>query len=173
MVYGCAGVPLAQSLGVNVTASGTIAVENDFSVPGYPECFAVGDAAHVLGADGRPVPGLASIAQQQGRYVGKLIAARIAGSVPPTPPEPFVPSKLATITRHVGIAEFGGRSITGFPAWLMWGLLHLRTLAGGHSKLSILANWLRLLITSRRSARLVIEPTFNSGMSAFVAGLRD
>ena len=170
---GVRGVPLAQSLGVNVTANGTIAVENDFSVPGHPECFVVGDAAHVLGADGRPVPGLASIAQHQGAYVGKLIAARIAGNAQPTPPEPFVPSKLATITRHVGVAEFGGRSIIGFPAWLMWGLLHLRTLAGGHSKLSILANWLRLLITYRRSARLVVEPTFNSGMSALVAGLRD
>ena len=160
---GVQGVPLAKTLGVNVTANGTIAVENDFSVPGHPECFVIGDAAHVVGADGRPVPGLASVAQHQGRYVGKLIAARLAGSAPPTPPEPFVPSKLATITRHVGIAEFGGRSITGFPAWLMWGLLHLRTLAGGHSKLSILANWLRLLITYRRSARLVVEPTFNSG----------
>ena len=170
---GVRGVPLAQSLGVNVTANGTIAVENDFTVPGHPDCFVIGDAAHVLGADGRPVPGLASIAQHQGRYVGKLIAARIAGSTPPAPPEPFVPSKLATITRHVGVAEFGGRSITGFPAWLMWGLLHLRTLAGGHSKLSILANWLRLLITYRRSARLVVEPTFSSGMSALVAGLRD
>ena len=61
-------------------------------------------------------------------YVGKLIAARLAGQALPTPPEPFVPSKLATITRHVGVAEYGDRSITGFPAWLMWGLLHLRTL---------------------------------------------
>ena len=69
--------------------------------------------------------------------------------------------------------EFGGRSITGFPARLMWGLLHLRTLSEGHSKLSILANWLRLLITYRRSARLIVEPTFHSGMRALVAGLRD
>jgi NADH dehydrogenase len=175
-VLWCTGVrggPLAQSLGVNVTANGTIAVENDFSVPGYPECFVVGDAAYVVGADGQPVPGLASIAQHQGQYVGKLISTRIAGSASPTPPEPFVPSKLATITRHVGVAEFNGHSITGFPAWLMWGLLHLRTLAGGHSKLSILANWLRLLITYRRSARLVVEPTFNNAMRALVAGLRD
>src|SRR6185295_16324490 len=88
---GVRGVPLAQSLGVNITANGTVAVENDVSVPGYPECFVVGDAAHVLGADGRPVPGLASIAQHQGRYVGKLIAARIAGSARPIPAEPFVP----------------------------------------------------------------------------------
>jgi NADH:ubiquinone reductase (H+-translocating) len=147
----------ARTLGVNVKANGTIAVEKDFSVPGHPDCFVVGDAAHVVGPDGRPVPGLASVAQHQGRYLGKLIAARLKGSAPPTPPDPFVPSRLATITRHVGIAEFGGRSITGFPAWLMWGLLHLRTLSEGHSKLSILANWLRLLITYRRSARLVVE----------------
>jgi NADH:quinone reductase (non-electrogenic) len=154
---GVQGVPLARTLGVKITSNGKVPVENDFSVPGHPECFVIGDAAHVLGADGRPVPGLASIAQHQGRYVGKLIAARLRGSAPPTPPEPIVLSKLATITRHVGIAEFGGRSITGFPAWLMWGVLHLRTLAEGHSKLSILANWLRLLVTYRRSARLVVE----------------
>jgi NADH dehydrogenase len=154
---GVQGVPLARTLGANVRANGTVTVEKDFSVPGHPECFVVGDAAYVVGPDDRPVPGLASVAQHQGRYVGKLIAARLAGSAPPTRPELCVPSKLATITRHVGIAECGGRSITGFPAWLMWGLLHLRTLSDGHSKLSILANWLRLLITYRRSARLIIE----------------
>jgi NADH dehydrogenase len=160
---GVQGVPLARTLGANVRPNGTVAVERDFSVPGHPDCFVVGDAAYVVGPDGRPVPGLASVAQHQGRYVGRLIAARLAGSTPPTRPELSVPSKLATITRHVGIAEYGGRSITGFPAWLMWGLLHLRTLSDGHSKLAILANWLRLLITYRRSARLIIEQSCPGG----------
>ena len=154
---GVQGVALARTLGASVRANGTVAVESDFSVPGYPDCFVVGDAAYVIGPDDRPVPGLASVAQHQGRSVGELIAARLAGSVLPTPPHPSVPEKLATITRHVGIAEYGGHSITGFPAWLIWGLLHLRTLSDGHSKLSILANWLRLLITYRRSGRLIIE----------------
>lgn len=163
---GVQGVPLAKTLGVNVKANGTVAVEKDFSVPGHPECFVVGDAAYVVGPNGRPLPGLASIAQHQGRYVGKLIAARLTGNALPNPPELFVPSKLATITRHVGIAEYGDRSITGFPAWLMWGLLHLRTLSGGHSKLSIVANWLRLLTTYRRSARLIIEPPPTPAISA-------
>lgn len=156
---GVQGVPLARTLGAPVKSNGTVVVEKDFSVPGHPECFVIGDAAHVIGPDGRPVPGLASIAQQQGHYVGKLIAARLAGSFPPAAPKPFVRGKLATITRHVGIAEYRGRSLTGFLAWLMWGLLHLRTLLDGHSKLSILGNWLRLLITYRRSARLIIEPS--------------
>jgi NADH:ubiquinone reductase (H+-translocating) len=155
---GVQGVPLAKTLGANVRANGTVAVEKDFSVPGHSDCFVVGDAAHVVGPDGRPLPGLASVAQHQGRYVGKLIAARLADRALPTSPEPVVPSKLATITRHVGVAEYRHRSITGFPAWLMWGLLHLRTLSGGHSKLSILANWARLLVTYRRSARLIVEP---------------
>ena len=159
---GVQGVPLARTLGVDVKANGTVAVEKDFSVPGHPDCFVVGDAAHVVGPDSRPVPGLASVAQHQGLYVGKLIAARLAHRAPPPPPEPFVPNKLATITRHVGIAEYGDRSITGFPAWLMWGLLHLRTLSDGHSKRSILANWLRLLITYRRSARLIVEQRSSS-----------
>ncbi len=155
---GVQGVPVATTLGAAaVKPNGTVGVGNDFSVPGHPECFVVGDAAHVVGPDGQPVPGLASIAREQGRYVGRLIAARLADRAPPSPPKAFLPEKLATVIRHVGIAEFGGRSITGFPAWLMWGLLHLRTLADGHSKLSILANWVRLLITYRRSARLIVE----------------
>ena len=154
---GVQGVPLAKTLGVDLKPNGTVPVEKDLSVPGHPECFVVGDAAYVMGADGRPLPGLASIAQQQGQYVGKLIAARLAGRAEPMAPKSSVSSKLATITRHVGVAEYGNRSITGFLAWLMWGVLHLRTLAGGHSKVSILANWLRLLVTYRRSARLIIE----------------
>ena len=154
---GVQGVPLARTLGVPVQPTGTVAVEKDFTIPGHPEYFVVGDAAHVIGPDGRPLPGLASIAQQQGRYVGKLIAAKLAGAPPPAPLELSVPDKLATIIRHVGIAESRGRSITGFVAWLMWGLLHLRTLSDGHSKISILANWLRLLVTYRRSARLIVE----------------
>ncbi len=86
--------------------------------------------------------------------------------MPPSPPEPFVPGKLATIIRRVGVAEYGDRSITGFIAWLMWGLLHLRTLSDGHSKLSIVANWLRLLVTYRRSARLIVEPSLTASMTA-------
>jgi NADH:ubiquinone reductase (H+-translocating) len=163
---GVQGVALARTLGASVKADGKVAVEKDFSVPGHPDCFVVGDAAHVIGRGGRPLPGLASVAQHQGRYVGKLIAARITGRVLPSPPKPFAPSKLATIVRHVGLAEYGDHSITGFPAWLMWGLLHLRTLSGGHSKLSIVANWLRLLVTYRRSARLVIEPSSTACIAA-------
>ncbi|MBV8140103.1 MAG: NAD(P)/FAD-dependent oxidoreductase [Deltaproteobacteria bacterium] len=154
---GVQGVPLARTLGAPLAPNGTVKVDKDFSIPGHQDCFVIGDAAHLIGPDGRPVPGLASIAQQQGRFVGELIAARLAGSVPPTAPEPFLPNKLATITRHEGIAEFAGRSITGFVAWLMWGLLHLRTLSDGYSKIAILGNWLRLLITYRRSARLIVE----------------
>jgi NADH:ubiquinone reductase (H+-translocating) len=156
---GVQGVPLARTLGVSLAPNGTVTVEKNFTVPGHPDCFVIGDAAHVIGPNGRPLPGLASIAQQQGRYVGKLIAARVAGTALPVPPEPSLPNKVATITRHVGVAESRNHSITGFVAWLMWGLLHLRTLSGGHSKIAILANWLRLLVTYRRSARLIVEPS--------------
>jgi NADH dehydrogenase len=163
---GVKGVPLAATLGVSVKPNGTVPVEADFFVPGHPECFVIGDAAYVIGGNGRPVPGLASIAQHQGRYVGKLIAARLAGRLLPSPPPPFIPSKLATITRHIGIAEYGKRSFTGFPAWLAWGLLHLRNVSGGHSKLAIVANWLRLLVTYRRSSRLIVEPSSASADAA-------
>jgi hypothetical protein len=152
---------------VNVKANGTVAVEKDFSVPGHPDCFVVGDAAHVVGPDGRALPGLASVAQHQGRYVGKLIAARLAGSALPNPPEAFVPSKLATITRHVGIAEYGDRSITGFPAWLMGGLLHLRTLS---TAIQSYRYWQTgcAPVTHRRSARLIIRATFDRSLTRIV-----
>jgi NADH dehydrogenase len=157
---GVEGVPLAGTIGTHVNPDGKVAVLDDFSVPGHPECFVVGDAAHVMGPDGRAMPGLASVAQDQGKYVGRLIAARIANTTHPKPYASFTPSKLATISRNVGVAEFCGRSITGFPAWLSWGLLHLRTLSGGgHARLSILANWARLLTTYRRSGRLIVEPS--------------
>jgi NADH dehydrogenase len=162
---GVRGVALAGTLGVSVKANGTVLVEKDFSVLGHPECFVVGDAAHVVGPNGRPLPGLAPIAQNQGQYVGKLIAARLAGRVPPNPPKPTVPGKLATITRHIGVAEYGKRSFTGFPAWLAWGLLHLRNVSGGQSKLAIVANWLRLLVTYRRSSRLIVEPASASAVA--------
>ena len=136
---------------------------NDLSVPGCPDCFVVGDAASVAGPDGRSLPGLASIAQQQGLYVGNLIAARLAGGPLPRPYQPEMPQRLATIRRNVGIAESGDRSIIGFPAWLMWGLSHLHMLSDGHSKRSIVANWLRLLMTYRRSARLIVYGTWPEG----------
>ncbi|MEX2695249.1 NAD(P)/FAD-dependent oxidoreductase [Rhizobium mongolense] len=157
---GVQGVPLARTLGAHVKPDGTVAVLKDFSVPGHPECFVVGDAAHVTGPDGLAMPGLASVAQDQGKYVGRLIAARLADTANPRPYVSFTPSKLATISRNAGVAEFRGRSIIGFPAWLLWGLLHLRTLSGGgHARLSILANWVRLLTTYRRSGRLIVEPS--------------
>jgi NADH:ubiquinone reductase (H+-translocating) len=156
---GVQGVPVARQLDADTKANGRIVVGNDLSIPGHPECFVVGDAAYVTGPDGRPIPGLASIAQRQGRYVGEVIAARIRNEAAPAPFDRSMPSKVATITRHYGVAEWGDRSITGFVAWLMWGLLHLKSLSGGHSKLAIIANWLRLLATYRRSARVIIDPT--------------
>lgn len=158
---GVQGVPLARMLDADISPEGKVVVGSDFSIAGHPECFVIGDAAHVLGPDDRPLPGLASIAQHQGQYVGKLIASRVTGTRLPAAPA-FVPNKLATITRHIGIAEYKHYSITGFPAWLMWGLLHLRTLASGDSKLSILGNWLRLLVTYRRRARVIVEPSRTS-----------
>ena len=162
----CAGVcggALAETLGARVEANGRIAVGSDLSVPGHPDCFVVGDAAYVIGPDGRPIPGLASVAQRQGRYVGEIIAARLGRRAAPVALDPSNPDKLATVTRHVGVAEYGDRSITGFPAWLMWGLLHLSMLSDGHSKRSIVANWLRLLITYRRGARLIVEQPSTGG----------
>ena len=167
---GVQGVPLARTLDAETKANGRIVVGDDLSIPGHPECFVVGDAAYVAGPDGRAIPGFASIAQREGRYVGEVIAARLRNEPAPAPFDRSMPSKVATITRHYGVAEWGDRSITGFIAWLMWGLLHLKSLSGGHSKLAIIANWLRLLATYRRSARVIIDPASTMTMPANATG---
>jgi len=167
---GVQGVPLARTLDAETKANGRIVVGDDLSIPGHPECFVVGDAAYVAGPDGRAIPGFASIAQREGRYAGEVIAARLRNEPAPAPFDRSMPSKVATITRHYGVAEWGDRSITGFIAWLMWGLLHLKSLSGGHSKLAIIANWLRLLATYRRSARVIIDPASTMTMPANATG---
>jgi NADH dehydrogenase len=79
MVCGCTrGATGKKTLGVNITPNGTMVVGNDLSIPGHPDCFVVGDVAHVLGPGGRPLPDLASVALRQGCYVGNIIAARLA-----------------------------------------------------------------------------------------------
>jgi NADH dehydrogenase len=118
---GVRATPVGRWLRVATARHGAVRVEPDLSVPELPEVFVPGDAALAPGPDGTPLPGLAAVAEQQGRYLGELIAARVEGR-----PDagPFVyrdRGTMATIGRSAAVADFGGVQLTGHVAWLLWG----------------------------------------------------
>jgi NADH:ubiquinone reductase (H+-translocating) len=136
--------------------AGRVIVRPDLSLPGYDSIFVIGDTAAVQGADGQPVPGLAPAAKQMGRYVGKLIAARIAGRTLP----PFHyrnEGTLATIGRRAAVVELGPIQLKGFLGWLFWSVVHIYFLIGIRNRFIVAVNWLWNYITFKRGARLITD----------------
>ena len=146
-VIWCAGVkatPVGAWLGMPTTRNGAVEVLPDLSVPGRPEVFVIGDAASLTGPEGKPLPGLAPVAKQQGEYVADLIARRIAGQPAPESFRYRDWGSMATIGRSAAVAEIGGARFTGFLAWLLWGLVHLTYLIGFRNRLVVTVNWMGL-----------------------------
>jgi NADH:ubiquinone reductase (H+-translocating) len=157
-VIWCAGVeasPVARWLGVPAAKGGRVHVAPDLSVPGGPEIFVIGDAAFVTGPNGEPLPGLAPVAKQQGHYVGKLITRRVRGDPNPPPFRYRDEGALATIGRHSAIADFGWVTLTGFVAWVLWGIVHIFFLIGFRNRASVFLNWVWAWVTYGRGARLI------------------
>src|SRR5690606_27294970 len=128
---GLRATPLAQQLaeqaGAETDKPGRIKVEPNLSLPGHPEVFVIGDIAHLVGEEGQPLPGVAPVAIQQGKYVARLIANRLAGR--DTPPFRYRDlGSLATIGRASAVAHFGRLKFTGYFAWLLWLFIHLMQL---------------------------------------------
>ena len=161
-VMWCAGVeasPVARWLGVPAAKGGRVQVAPDLSVPGHPEIFVIGDAAFATGPDGVPLPGLAPVAKQQGHYVGKLITRRVRGDPNPPPFRYRDEGALATIGRHSAIADFGWIRLTGFVAWVLWGIVHIFFLIGFRNRASVFLNWVWAWVTYGRGARLITGET--------------
>ena len=117
--------------------------------------FVIGDSASLTTADGRRVPGVAPAAKQQGRYVAKVIAARIAGRPPPAPFAYRDAGNLATIGRKCAVIEFPFLTLRGFVAWWLWGIAHIYFLVGVPSPVLISFRWLWEYLTYGRGARLI------------------
>jgi NADH:ubiquinone reductase (H+-translocating) len=161
-VIWCAGVeasPIARWLGMPAGKGGRVKVAPDMSVPGHPEIFVVGDAALVTGPNGEPLPGLAPVAKQQGQYVGELIARHFRGE-PALPPFRYRDEgALATIGRHSAIADFGWIGLTGWVAWVLWGIVHIFFLIGFRNRMAVFLNWIWAWLTYGRGARLITGDT--------------
>ena len=150
--------PAAQWLGVAHDRAGRIPVGPDLSVPGHPEIFAIGDTAAAAGPDGRPVPGIAPAAKQMGRYVGRLIAARLAGAGAPQPPFRYRhQGDLATVGRHSAVVKLGRLELTGFIGWLFWCVVHIFFLVEIRDRFLVAFIWLWDYLTFQRGARLITE----------------
>ncbi|MCF7801685.1 MAG: NAD(P)/FAD-dependent oxidoreductase [Candidatus Marinimicrobia bacterium] len=136
--------------------SGRVQVEPDLSVKSHPEIFVCGDQAAVIPKEGeKPLPGLAPVALQQGRYVAKMLIRKEKGR----PVEPFSyrdKGQLATIGRSRAVAEFGKIRISGFFAWLAWLLVHIYYLTGFKNRLFVVIQWAWAYLTFDRGARLIV-----------------
>ena len=131
-------------------------VLRDCSLPGHPEAFAIGDiACFVPGEADHPLPGVSPVAMQQARFVGGVIAARVAGKT--SEPEFHYLDKgiMATIGRSRAVAQTGKLRLSGFPAWLAWLFVHIWYLIGFRNRLAVLLNWSFSYVTYRRGARLI------------------
>jgi NADH dehydrogenase FAD-containing subunit len=155
---GVAASPAAKWLGVEADRAGRVKVDATLAVPGIDGVFVIGDTAEVAGVDGKPLPGVAPVAQQQGEYVARLIAARSRGKSPPAPFRYRNLGNLATIGRKAAVADFGWIRLSGRLAWLLWGSVHILFLIGFRNRLAVLLDWLWAYVTFQRGARLITGP---------------
>jgi NADH dehydrogenase len=150
---GVAASPAGRWLGAPTDRAGRVLVQPDLSTGG--NVFVIGDAASVMLQDGRRVPGVAPAAKQQGRYVAKVIAARIAGRAAPPPFVYRDLGNLATIGRKSAVIEFPFLTLRGFVAWWIWGVAHIYFLVGVPSPVLVSLRWLWEYLTYGRGARLI------------------
>ena len=154
---GVAATPVAQKLGVELDKSGRLKVLPDLSLPGYPEVFAIGDLALVIGGDGKPVPGVSPAAMQMGRHVAGIITneIRFGGKVARPPFKYFDKGTMATIGRSAAVAWVKKIHLSGYPAWLMWLFVHLIFLVGFRNRIAVLVNWAYAYYGYKRGARII------------------
>ena len=146
--------PVAQWLGAEAARNGAVVVGADCAVPGMDGVYAIGDVAS-YSQDGRPLPGLAPVAKQQGQWVGRLIRARIEGRPEPEPFRYRDWGTMAVIGRSRAVAMLGSLRMTGFLAWAAWSMVHLMLLIDFRSRLTVYVNWTWAWFTKGRGARLL------------------
>ena len=152
---GVAASPAARWLAASADRAGRVEVGSDLSLPGHPEVFVIGDAAHALDGAGKALPGIAPVAKQQGAYVARIIRARIDRRPLPDPFHYRNRGNLATIGRKAAVADFGFLRLSGWLAWLLWSVAHVYFLIGFRSRIVVALSWLWAYVTFERGARLI------------------
>ncbi len=158
---GVESASLGRTLGAELDGQGRVVVGPDLSLPLHPEVFVSGDMAHVQTPDGKTLPGMAPVALQQGRFVGRAILRDLAGQ----PREAFQyrdKGQMATIGRSRAVVESGRFRMGGFVAWLAWLLVHIYYLTGFQNRVLVVMRWAWAYLTFRRGARLILKSGWKS-----------
>ncbi|HET7639632.1 MAG TPA: NAD(P)/FAD-dependent oxidoreductase, partial [Ktedonobacteraceae bacterium] len=159
-----AGVAASQAgkwLGAETDRVGRVKVLPDLTIPGHPNVFVIGDTAVAMQND-KPLPGVAPVAIQEGRYAASVIAHRVAGKQANEPFHYFNKGNVATVGRSFGIVEIGKIRIAGFIAWVTWLAIHIFYLIGFRNRLVVILQWAWAYFTFQRGARLI---TFDKGIN--------
>ena len=168
---GVAASPLGKKLGAPVDRAGRVPVQSDLSLPGHPEVFVIGDLAAAKDEHGKPLPGVAPVALQQGKYVAKVIREEVERpdryrtyDIDTRPSFHYWDKgSLATIGRAAAVAQFGKIHISGFLAWLSWLFVHIFFLIGFRNRLLVFIQWAWSYVTYERGARLITGSTYLPG----------
>jgi NADH dehydrogenase len=148
------GRVLEKSAGAKLDRSGRVMVEPDFSLPGHPEIFVIGDLANYPHQTGTPLPGIAPVAIQEGRYVAEVLRSRLQGKTP-LPFHYKDRGSMAIVGRSTGIADLGRLHLAGFWAWLAWLFVHLIQLVEFENRVLVLIQWGWYYLRRNRAARLI------------------
>jgi NADH:ubiquinone reductase (H+-translocating) len=153
---GVAPSPAGKWLKVETDRAGRVRIQKDLSVPGHPAIFVVGDTA-AFEQDGKPLPGVAQVALQQGHYAGKLIHSRVTASEQPPPFRYFDKGSMAVVGKRFAVLQTGKIQTSGLGAWLIWALVHLQFLATPGLRMSVFLQWIWTYGTGRRGSRLIVN----------------
>ncbi len=148
---------IAASAGAETDRAGRVMVKPDLTVPGHPEIFVLGDMMHLPGADGAPLPGVAQVAIQGGRYAADVIKRRLRRKPEPEPFKYFDKGSMATISRFSAVASVGKLRLSGFVAWVMWLAVHVVYLVGFKNRFTTVLHWAVSFVGRGRSERVATE----------------
>jgi NADH dehydrogenase len=146
---------LSEETGATLDKAGRVIVEPDLSIPGHPEIFVIGDLANFSHQTGKPLPGVAQPAIQQGRYVANAIAGRLRGEKKSGAFHYWDKGNLATVGRAAAVADLNWLRLSGLSAWLIWIFVHLMYIVEFKNRLLVMVQWAGLYITYDRTARLI------------------
>jgi NADH dehydrogenase len=153
---GVTASPAAKWLNAETDHAGRVRIQPDLSIPGHPEVFVVGDTA-ALEQNGKPLPGVAQVAIQQGRYAADLIRRKVTGKAIPGPFSYFDKGNLAVVGKNFAVLESHKVKLSGFPAWVVWAGVHLQFLGQSSLRLSVLVQWAWTYVTGQRGSPLIVN----------------
>ncbi len=153
---GVAPSPAGKWLRVETDRAGRVRVQSDLTVPGHPEIFVIGDTAS-FEEKGKPLPGVAQVAMQQGRHAAKVIQRRLTGGSAPGPFSYFDKGNMAVVGKGFAVLQSGKVQVSGFGAWMTWAFVHLQFLATSSLRLTVFLQWVWSYVTGQRGSRLIVN----------------